>query len=143
MATSKKYIPKQKYNPLVQIGAMKSRYPKFKVQKMDDGKIIFTGNIQPKEYMREYTVSIEYHGGYEPHVKVISPSLVEKPPHYYHASKRLCLFKPANFTWKESTLIANHIVSWTSAWLYFYEIWLEKNEWLGPEASHDNNAEKL
>ncbi|MCW3085104.1 MAG: hypothetical protein JWP12_2470 [Bacteroidetes bacterium] len=128
---------------MAQIGAMKSRYPSFKVEKLGDGHLLFTGSIQPKEYMREYTVSIEYRGAAEPHVKVISPALVEEPPHYYHISGRLCLFKPANFNWKESTIVANHIVSWTSAWLYFYEIWLEKGVWYGPEAPHENNKQEI
>jgi hypothetical protein len=143
MARIKKYNSHPSANPLVQIGAMKSKYPHFTVQKLADGHLLFTGTIQPKEYMREYKVTIEYRGGQAPHVRVVSPALVEKPPHYYHEQKRLCLYKPSNFNWQETTLIANHIVSWTSGWLYFYETWLQKGVWLGPEAEHDNNTEKL
>lgn len=132
-----------KRNVIVQIGAMHSRYPHFTARKLPNGGILFIGKIQPKEYMREYVVSIEYRGKRAPHVKVLYPHLVAKPPHYYHDQKRLCLYKPSDFSWQDTTLIANHIVSWTSAWLYFYEIWLQKGKWLGPEAEHDNKTPKI
>lgn len=143
MGKTKKYNPHPVGNPQIQIGAMKSLYPNFKVKKLVNGNLLFTGTIQPKEYMREYTVTIECRGELTPHVKVISPKLVDKPPHFYREQKRLCLYKPVNFHWMDTRLIANYIVPWTSAWLYFYEIWLQKGKWLGPEALHDNNLDKL
>lgn len=33
-------------------------------------------------------------------------------------------------------MIAETIVPWTALWLLYYELWLETDEWLGPEAPH-------
>ena len=83
-----------------------------------------------------YTVSITYRGDLSPLVKVLKPDLVAEPPHIYKESRTLCLFHPANYKWTKEKLIAKEIVSWTAAWIYFYEVWLQKGKWYGPEASH-------
>jgi len=77
-----------------------------------------------------------------PKVKVLEPTLVEKPPHYYHQLGCLCLYKPDNFNWTATKPISNYIIPWTSCWLYFYEVWKGNGIWLGPEASHGINTEK-
>ena len=72
----------------------------------------------------------------DPHVKIISPALVKMPPHYYQNTGTLCLYSSENFKWTKEKLIAQNIVSWTAAWIYFYEVWLQKGIWYGPEAQH-------
>ncbi|MBE9392241.1 hypothetical protein [Elizabethkingia anophelis] len=114
---------------------MKSKYPQFK-HKIEGASIIFTGDLQVKPEFPKYTVSIVYRNSSPPIIKIINPTLVENPPHVY-SEKKLCLYHPKNFKWKKEKLIANEIIEWTSAWIYFYEVWLETGKWYGPEAPHD------
>ncbi len=124
------------FNPEIQIGAMKSRYPEFKAKKLNNGNIEFTGELQVKPELPIYTVSITYRGDSSPLIKVLNPELVEEPPHIYSETRTLCLYKPSNYKWTKDKLIAKDIVSWTAAWIYFYEVWLQSGEWFGPEAPH-------
>lgn len=134
---------KNKYfNPEVQIRAMKSRYPEFKAKKLSNGNIEFIGELQVKPELPIYTISITYRGNLSPLIKVLHPELVAEPPHIYQETRTLCLYKPANYNWTKEKLIAKDIVSWTAAWIYFYEVWLQKGKWYGPEASHTNQKEQ-
>ncbi|MEN5380638.1 hypothetical protein [Sphingobacterium kitahiroshimense] len=128
-----------KYNPQIQVFAMKQKYPQFK-SKIVDKSIIFIGDLLVKLEFPIYKVSIEYRENLSPIVRVLSPELVDKAPHVYK-DKRLCLYHPENFKWRKEKLIANEIVEWTASWIYFYEVWLETTKWYGPEAVH--NIEKL
>jgi hypothetical protein len=134
------YLKSKYYNSDVQIGAMKSLYPQFKVKKRGQFEIEFTGELQAKPELPIYTISIEYLGDNTPKVKVIRPVLVENPPHFYTQSNTLCLYHPNDYKWRKERLVAKDIVSWTAAWIYFYEAWLQHKVWLGPEADH--SAEK-
>lgn len=124
-----------------QIGAMKKNYPQFKF-KIEREEIIFKGEIQVKPEFPVYTLSIRYRGNKAPIVKVIKPKLVEKPPHFYKETKSLCLYHPHNFYWNSSKLIANEIMDWAIAWVYFYEVWLDTGIWYAPEVPHSLNVKK-
>lgn len=130
------------YNSDVQIGAMKSRYPQFKAKKRGQYDIEFVGDLIVKPAFPVYTVSITYRGDARPLVKVIKPELVENPPHFYKETQSLCLYHPKNYHWVKEKLIAKDIISWTAAWIYFYEVWLQKDKWYGPEAEHEDNLLK-
>jgi hypothetical protein len=132
------YIKHKKANPLVQIGAMKLKYPQFKSKKVGDN-IIFIGDLFVKPELPIYTVSIEYRGNLRPTVKIISPELVEKPPHTF-SDKSLCLYHSSNFKWSAEKLIAKEIVDWTITWIYFYEYWLQEGEWIAPEVPHNTDT---
>jgi len=67
---------------------------------------------------------------------------VADPPHFYKESQTLCLYHPKNYHWTKEKLIAKDIVPWTAAWIYFYEIWLQKGVWYGPEAELEENLLK-
>jgi hypothetical protein len=125
----------------VQISAMKALYPKFGVVKKTNSEVQFVGELQPKPEFRKFKVSVLYRGNLRPQVKVLSPKLVDNPPHFYEKSETLCLYHPKDFKWTNNKLVAKHIVPITSAWLYFYEVWLETNKWYGPEASHGNTKD--
>lgn len=125
------------YNSDVQIWAMKHRYSHFKSKKRDKYDIEFTGTLKVKPELPTYTVSIQYRGNKNPIVKVIKPALVENAPHIYPTEKNLCLYHPSDFNWQKEKLIANEIMDWTAAWIYFYEVWLQKGIWYGPEAAHN------
>ncbi len=124
------------YNSYIQIWAMRSRYPQFKAKRKSEFEIEFTGELHVKPELPVYMVSITYRGDNDPHVKIISPALVKMPPHYYQNTGTLCLYSSENFKWTKEKLIAQNIVSWTAAWIYFYEVWLQKGIWYGPEAQH-------
>ncbi len=118
---------------------MKSLYPQFKVKRKDEFEIEFIGDLHVKPELPVYKVSITYRGSNQPHVKVISPTLVPKPPHFYQNTGTLCLYSSENFNWTKEKLVAHNIVSWTAAWIYFYEVWLQTGTWYGPEAAHTIN----
>jgi hypothetical protein len=134
MYTTAKY-----YNPDLQIWVMKSKYPQFKSKKRGKYDIEFTGELIVKPTFPTYTVSINYRGNSAPVVKVMKPELVLKPPHFYREEGALCLYHPKNYKWTKEKLIAKDIVSWTAAWIYFYEVWLKEDKWYGPEVDHDIN----
>ena len=48
----------------------------------------------------------------------------------------LCLYLPGQ--WKESMLLADTILPWTSQWLLYYELWLITGHWMG--TGHDHPA---
>lgn len=129
-----------KPNPFVQIGAMKSKYPQFKSKRFGD-KVVFTGELFIRPELPKYTISIEYDGNIRPKVTVISPVLVEKPPHTF-SDKSLCLYHSKNFCWDAKKLVAKQIMDWTIEWIYFYEYWLQTGTWIGPEVPHNNNDKK-
>ena len=116
---------------------MKRLFPQFKVKKRGLYDIEFVGDLAVKPTFPVYTVSITYRGNSGPLVKIIKPELVENPPHFYKKIQALCLYHPKKYKWIKERLIAKNIVSWTAAWIYFYEFWLRDNKWYGPEAGHD------
>jgi hypothetical protein len=121
---------------------MRQKYPQFKPKIKGDNNIEFIGELKVKEELPAYTVSITYRGNNSPLVKILKPELVEKPPHFYHNSKTLCLYHPTNFFWSSEKLICNEILGWTIGWIYFYEVWLQTKTWYGPEVSHKLNKNK-
>ncbi|MDD5571201.1 MAG: hypothetical protein PHD97_08605 [Bacteroidales bacterium] len=130
------YFRNKYYNTDIQVEAMKSRCPKLKIKKRGRYDIEFITDLFVKPELPIYTVSITYRGNQTPLVKVIKPELVENAPHIYKESKTLCLYHPDNYHWTKEKLIAKDIVSWTATWIYFYEVWLQKGKWYGPEVHH-------
>jgi hypothetical protein len=130
------------YNSDIQISAMKSRYPQFKAKKRGLYDIEFIGELIVKPVFPVYIVSITYRGDLRPIVKIIKPELMAELPHFYKETQSLCLYHPKNYHWTKEKLIAKDIVPWTATWIYFYEVWLQKDMWYGPEAEHVHNSPK-
>lgn len=124
------------YSPLHQIEVMKKLYPQFKARRKGPIEVEFIGTLQVKPSFPVYLVSILYRGDLSPLVKIIEPKLVESRPHFYENTESLCLYHPENYKWSSGKIIAKNIVSWTATWIYFYETWLRKGIWYGPEAQH-------
>ncbi len=120
---------------------MRARHESFKYY-VEQGRLFFKGIVQPSSAMLEYEIRIEYRKDKMPKVKVLNPALLPNRPHYYQKQDCLCLYKPVNFYWSASIPISEYIVSWTTCWLYFYEVWKETGTWYGPEASHEKNTPK-
>lgn len=135
-----KYINSQTPNIQIQIGAMKAKFPQFRC--ICKGRnLTFVGELLIKPELPIYKVTVEYRGNLRPLVHVISPKLVDNAKHVY-ADGSLCLYHPDNFKWYGKKLIANEIMQWTIAWIYFHEYWLQSNEWIGPEVPHKKNINK-
>lgn len=137
-----KFFNKQTPNVSAQIGAMKSKYPRFKAKYLINDSVTFVGDLMIKPELPIYTVSIEYRGKLSPKVKVIHPKLDEDRPHFYKNTDSLCLYHPDDFGWDCRKLVAKEILSWTIAWIYFYEAWLQTGKWFGPESHHGANTIK-
>lgn len=125
----------------LQIGAMRSIYPQFRVKKKTSTQVEFIGELQPKPEFRKFKVSVLYRNNLNPQVRVIEPKLVDNPPHFYKNTGTLCLYHPKDFKWRKEFLVAKYILPITAAWLYFYEVWLETDKWYGPEAKHTTPKE--
>jgi hypothetical protein len=132
-----KYQKSRYCNPEIQVLAMRSNYPQFNVKRKVRGELEFIGDLIVKPELPIYTISITYRGKLRPIVVVLTPPLVDNPPHVYPGKKDLCLFHPHNYNWTADKLIARNIVPWTAAWIYFYEVWLQTGIWYGPEADHN------
>jgi hypothetical protein len=131
------YFREKTYNSDLQIWAMQKCYPSFSVKKLGKYNIEFTGELLVKKELPVYLISVAYRGDNRPLVKIIRPTLVENAPHIYSQSGSLCLYHPKKFKWYKERLVANEIMGWAAAWIYFYEVWMQTGEWYGPEAPHD------
>lgn len=125
---------------LLQVQAMKSKFPAFKFKKEGD-VFVFTGDLLIKPELPIYNVTIKSRKGNKPEVYINKPSLVPGAPHLYPEGN-ICLYYPGHFHWRQEMLIAGKIMQWTIAWIYFYEAWLETGVWYGPEVPHGNNPKE-
>jgi hypothetical protein len=90
-------------------------------------------------------VCITFRPGESPRVIAVSPSLTElagerKIPHVYYDPLRLCLYLPGSGEWESHMRIDKTFVPWTATWLYYFEEWLESDDWKGG-GEHPNTGE--
>lgn len=114
---------------------IRHRFPAFTCH-LHRGCGVWRGTLQPRLISPAYHIEISYVLKQVPKVKVISPPLLKGTPHLYR-NGTLCLYWPARWWWQSDELIADTLIPWTASWLYFYELWLDTGDWLGP-SSHDN-----
>ncbi len=105
-----------------------------------NGVHIWLGTLQPAPDSVRYTIRIEWRPQKPPKVFVVDPALVDNAPHRYNDNS-LCLYDHREQPWRPTDLVARTIIPWTAEWLYWYEVWLEYGEWMGPEASHTGPKE--
>lgn len=110
------------------------KFPQFRYSKHRECGM-WSGWLQPTDFSPKYAVQVQYEVDDIPKVHVLSPILHPKAVHLY-ADKRLCLFWPKEWIWRPDRLISDTIIPWTGSWLFFYEIWLDTDKWLGP-SSHE------
>lgn len=83
-----------------------------------------------------YTYQITYDGYNAPTVKILSPTLIEAPPHVYK-DLSLCLYYPQKTPWSNKTCnLYSHIIPWVHEWILYYEIYLITGVWEHPEVKH-------
>jgi hypothetical protein len=107
--------------------------------------LTWTYSVRPTPLSREYEICITFRQGESPKVFVVSPSLAElaagrKIPHIYHDPLRLCLYLPGSDEWEGHMRIDKTFVPWTATWLYYFEEWLESDDWKGG-GEHPNPGE--
>lgn len=117
-----------------QIAAMRHFFPNCTYQK-NGAQIVFYVRLKVHEKLPEYKVKIIYQGNLPPKVYVIHPEIIENAKHTYK-DKSLCLYHYSNFTWTSDKLVANEIMRWTIAWIYFYEYWMQTGKWIAAEVPH-------
>lgn len=120
-----------------------------KVQlRINKNTIYIDVSLQPTESSQVYLVRI-VSNKWSPIVKVfvVNPNIsreIKKNgvtiPHTYNDGS-LCLYYPKNKEWRFEDFWADTLIPWTCLWLYFYEIWLITDEWLGGGV-HDSQSSK-
>lgn len=125
------FIKSKTYNYHLQVVNMKYKFPQFNYNKTKEG-YDFVGNLRPK--IIEYKVKIMYRKKYSPKVFVLEPKITDNKHRYSDGS--LCLYKNAEFKWREDLLISDYIVPFTASWLYFHEVYELTGNWYGPESAH-------
>jgi hypothetical protein len=116
---------------------MSRLWPQFTSETNRGGWIKWTGTLQPGPLTNTYLVEIAYTIPKRPKVIVLEPELQLHPgadhlPHIY-PDGTLCLHMLHE--WRADFAVADTIVPWTSAWLYFYEAWAGTGLWRG-EGTH-------
>ncbi|MDA8587206.1 hypothetical protein N9L47_13240 [Rhodobacteraceae bacterium] len=105
-----------------------------------NGRLIWTYQAQSNPLGRIYTIEIQFMAGSAPTIFVRDPNIQllagdRDLPHIYHNPTSLCLYQPKNQQWRPTLRIDQTIVPWTVLWLFFFEEWLESDEWKG-EGEH-------
>lgn len=144
---SKFKIKLKRLSILQQVAGLKSLYPEA-ICKYGRDNLIWTGDLQPTPMSTEYTIRVEYILGKHPKIYSCTPLTIpsgKKLPHVYcQKEQRLCLYYPrgADASWNVSKSIALTIIPWTSEWLFYYELWLATDKWLGG-GIHTSGTEKI
>lgn len=120
--------------PTRQIRAMRESFPQF-THASQGGGLVWRGTLRPTTESPVYSIVISHPFGHTPEVWVVKPSIHRRAPHRY-GDGSLCLFWPREWRWSAGACMAETLVPWTAFWLYFYEIWLVTDDWLGPSSSH-------
>lgn len=120
----------------VQHNLLLHRFPFFRAKALRTGYAEWIGDLQPSEISAVYSIKVVYVKNL-PKVWVLSPDLKPRAPHLYK-DRSLCLYWPQDGSWTPECILADTIVPWTAFWLYYYEIWLDTNKWVGPESPHKN-----
>lgn len=114
---------------------MRYHFPGFKVTIHRDGRVVWTGRLQSNEDFRAYRIRVSYDRWNPPRVFVTDPCIPPGTKHTYNDGS-LCLYWPPEWQWSDRECLATTIMPWAAMWVYYYEIYLITNEWLGPEAPH-------
>lgn len=118
-----------------QISAMRIKYPQFTSKFISHSGLKVTGVLRPTSRSCYYHFVLRYNLSDSPKIKIICPELIknskgEEIPHLY-PGKNLCLYHPKYKEFQRTDFLCDTIIPWTSLWLYYYEIWLLTDEWLG------------
>lgn len=110
------------------------------------GKLTWTYAASPSPISREYMIRIEMASDRAPRIFVDDPDVEvlaggRDVPHVYRNPTRLCLYLPGTREWQPSIRLDQTVVPWTSLWLFYFEDWLDSDEWKGG-GTHPANASR-
>jgi len=97
---------------------------------------IKTATLQIRKDFSDYEIKMRYNRKEAPRVFIESLKKKYQFIPHLHKDKSLCLYKPANWQWKNSMSFGAELFPTACLWLYYLELWLETGEWYGEEASH-------
>lgn len=103
---------------------------------IEANKLIWRFEVTPTLSSRAYLVRIEYSITDNPNVFVEKPDIQllagnRSIPHVYDDPLRLCLYMPKTDQWNSSKRLDETIIPWTYIWLFYFEEWLESDDWKG------------
>lgn len=116
---------------------------------IDDNQLCWLGKVKPTAFSKEYNLIILYKINKAPEIWVIGDELekIEDKnfPHIYDKKidkkmVRICLYR--NYEFNHSMYLSNTIVPWAIEWLYYYELWLLTDKWLGGGVHPTNVSNK-
>ena len=119
---------------------MRRLFPQFRV--VERGRMTWRGDVRPREDGITFTLQIRAGKTLKqpPTVHVLAPTLVAAPGSKVAAhcfgDGSLCLYHRSENPWFGDQYIADTIVPWACEWCYFYEVWLQTDQWYGPEFPH-------
>jgi hypothetical protein len=113
-----------------QHGRIRAAFPGF-TMKLRRGGATWTGTLQPRLTSPAYRLEVSYRLGHIPTVRVVKPEPVQGAPHRYPDGS-LCLYWPKEWRWAPHEAIAETLLPWAATWLWYYELWRDTGDWLGP-----------
>jgi len=134
MGKNKFHFLKTPISVAMQNFVIQQKFPQFKFSR-EQGSGTWRGILQPTPISTVYKILIKYNIGRVPKVWILSPQLKADAPHRYK-DESLCLYWHKEWNWSPDQDISKTIVPWIALWLYYYEIWLDTNEWLAEAAPH-------
>lgn len=117
-------------SPAQQAFALHAKFPNAS-GRLKQGRLLWTGILQPTPLSRSYRVQIECRPHRQPRVHVLDELATrdeQSLPHIY-SDGSLCLHEPDE--WSDAMYIVETTVPWTAEWLANYEIWLATGDWHG------------
>lgn len=99
-------------------------------------RLTWTYATCPSPLSRDYLIRIEMAPESAPRIFVDDPNVEvlasgRDLPHVYRNPTRLCLYLPGTREWQPWMRLDQTIVPWTSLWLFYFEDWLNTDEWKG------------
>lgn len=99
-------------------------------------RLTWTYATSPSPLSRDYLIRIEMAPESAPRIFVDDPDVEvlaggRDLPHVYRNPTRLCLYLPGTREWQPWMRLDQTVVPWTSLWLFYFEDWLESDEWKG------------
>jgi len=99
------------------------------------GRFTWRYSATPSPLSRDYDIRIEFNGW--PEIFVECPDLHvlaggRRIPHLYEQKPpRLCLYLPKTYEWQSWMRLDQTVVPWATLWLFYFEEWLESDDWKG------------
>ena len=129
------------------ISTLKGKYTDVSHQIRRDHRSVDTFiTLKPTEESQSYKLKISTRvNSIEVNIYPIEPFIGREVngkmvPHMYPDGS-LCLYYPDYDEWNYMDSWAETLIPWASLWLYYFEIWLMTDEWLGG-GIHGNNKTK-